>query len=156
MTDQNEHVDAEGGDFLDIAEELILLEQTDTTTSKPTDPLQILYKHHPESILDYQETVLQRLPLKATPPGLSLTLSKDNNHKTQPFLTQFEKTRILGFRTNQLAQGARPFVPVPKHITNPLDIAKLELEQQRLPFIIKRPLPDGSFEYWRLRDLLIL
>ena len=72
------------------------------------------------------------------------------------FLSQFEKTRILGFRTNQLAQGARAFVTVPPHITSTLDIAKLELEQRRLPFIVKRPMPDGSFEYWRLSDLMIL
>ncbi len=156
MTDQNDVPAFEGGDIEDTMIELDLLEQAETTTAKPTDPLQVLYKHHPEAILDYQETVIQKLPLKAIPPGLAITNAKDPNHKTQPFLTQFEKTRILGFRTNQIAQGARPFVPVPKHVTKPIDIAKLELEQQRLPFILKRPLPDGSFEYWRLRDLLIL
>jgi len=32
----------------------------------------------------------------------------------------------------------------------------MELEEKRLPFIIKRPMPDGSYEVWRLRDLLIL
>jgi len=41
-------------------------------------------------------------------------------------------------------------------VTECLDIAKLELEQRRLPFIIKRPMPDGKFEYWRLSDLMIL
>jgi len=71
-------------------------------------------------------------------------------------LTQYEKTRILGFRTNQLAQGALPYIPVPDHIRKPIEIAKMELEQRRLPFIIKRPMPDGSFEYWRLCDLMIL
>lgn len=156
MADPNDIPEFDAGNIEDTMIELDLLEQAETTTAKPTDPLQVLYKHHPEAILDYQETVIQKLPLKAIPPGLSITNAKDPNHKTQPFLTQFEKTRILGFRTNQIAQGARPFVPVPKHITKPLDIAKLELEQQRLPFILKRPLPDGSFEYWRLRDLLIL
>ena len=49
-----------------------------------------------------------------------------------------------------------PFIDVPKHITDVKDIAKLELEQKRLPFVIKRPLPNGQFEYWRLADLLIL
>jgi DNA-directed RNA polymerase I, II, and III subunit RPABC2 len=68
----------------------------------------------------------------------------------------FERTKILGTRTNQLAEGARPFVTVPEYMTNPLDIAKLELEQRRLPFIVKRPMPDGTFEYWRLSDLMIL
>jgi DNA-directed RNA polymerase I, II, and III subunit RPABC2 len=46
-------------------------------------------------------------------------------------------------------------VVVPEHVTEPLEIAKLELEQRRLPYIIKRPMPDGTFEYWRLADLMI-
>ena len=72
------------------------------------------------------------------------------------FLTQFEKTKILGFRMNQLSQGARPFITVPAHVSDVREIARMELEQKRLPIIIKRPMPDGTFEYWRLQDLLQL
>lgn len=117
------------------------------TVPKKQDPLSVLYKHHPECILDYVESINQKLPLVG---------ADDKNHKSQPFLTQYERTRILGFRTNQLAQGARAFITVPPHITSTLEIAKLELEQRRLPFIVKRPMPDGSFEYWRLSDLLMI
>ena len=138
----------------DILQELDILEAEEKETGKGQDPLTSLYKHHPEAILDYQESVLQKLPLKTIPPDSQEAL--DANHKSQPFLTQFEKTRILGFRTNQLAQGAIPYVSVPAHIRNVLDIAKMELEQRRLPFIIKRPMPDGTFEYWRLSNLMIL
>ncbi len=139
----------------DVLHELDLLDdEKEKEGPKSQDPLSSLYKHHPEAILDYQETVIQKLRLQTVPPGSEE--SPDPNHKSQPFLTQYEKTRILGFRTNQLAQGALPYVPVPDHIRNPIDIAKMELEQRRLPFIIKRPMPDGSFEYWRLCDLMIL
>jgi DNA-directed RNA polymerase subunit K/omega len=117
------------------------------------DSLLTLYKHHPECILDYIETVASKLPIRVAP--VSEGAPVDPNHTTQPFLTQFEKTKILGFRTNQLAQGARPYVEVPAHITSTLDIAKMELDQRRLPFILKRPLPDGTFEYWRLSDLTV-
>jgi DNA-directed RNA polymerase subunit K/omega len=120
---------------------------------KQQDPLNSLYKHHPEAVLDYKESVIQRLPLTAVPPFAD---ALDANHKSQPFLTQYEKTRILGFRTNQLAQGARPLIKVPEYEKTTLEIARMELEQRRLPFIVKRPMPDGSFEYWRLSDLLIL
>jgi DNA-directed RNA polymerase subunit K/omega len=138
-----------------ILHELEYLEQeSEKGSSKQQDPLASLYKHHPECVLDYQETVIQKLPLKTIPPGS--VEGPDPNHKSMPFLTQYEKTRILGFRTNQLAQGALPYVAVPAHIRNVLDIAKMELEQRRLPFILKRPMPDGSFEYWRLCDLMIL
>jgi len=143
-----------------IGEEDILMEldyiekENERDGSKTQDPLASLYKHHPEAVLDYQETVIQKLPLKQVPPDSADI--PDPNHKSQPFLTQYEKTRILGFRTNQLAQGALPYVSVPGHIRNVLDIAKMELEQRRLPLIIKRPMPDGTFEYWRLSDLMIL
>jgi DNA-directed RNA polymerase subunit K/omega len=140
-------------DTLEQLQQAFLAEDTGSGV-KQYDPLNILYKHHPESVLDYKETVLQKLPLKSVPPFSDEML--DANHKSQPFLTQYEKTRILGFRTNQLAQGALPLVPVPDYVKTTLEIARLELEQRRLPFIVKRPMPDGSFEYWRLSDLLIL
>ena len=155
MSRLEEVLAVEGPGEEDTMLELDLLDQAEEKeAAKPQDPLSTLYKHHPEAILDYQETIIQKLPLQSIPPGSSE--SPDPNHKSQPFLTQYERTSILGFRTNQLAQGAIPFVAVPKHIRNPLDIAKMELEQRRLPFIIKRPMPDGSFEYWRLSDLMLL
>lgn len=153
MTDQETPSELNIGDTEDSLLELELLEEEEKA-SKAQDPLATLYKHHPESVLDYQETVIQKLPLLTIPPDSKI--NPDMNHKSQPFLTQYEKTRILGFRTNQLAQGALPYVEVPDHIRNVQDIAKMELEQRRLPFIIKRPMPDGTFEYWRLCDLMIL
>ena len=121
------------------------------TAGNAGDPMEVLYKFHPETILDYIEKVSPYIPIQQVPPSDG----NDPAHKTQPFLSVFEKTKILGFRTNQLAQGARPFVTVPEHVTSVLEIARLELEQRRLPFIVKRPMPDGSFEYWRLSDLAI-
>jgi DNA-directed RNA polymerase I, II, and III subunit RPABC2 len=118
----------------------------------PDDPFEILYKYHPETILDYVESVVPEVPLQNAPPDQA----KDVKHRSPPFLTVYERTKILGTRTNQLAEGAMPFVTVPEYMTQPLEIAKLELEQRRLPFIIKRPMPDGTFEYWRLSDLMIL
>jgi hypothetical protein len=35
-------------------------------------------------------------------------------------------------------------------------IALLELEQKKLPFIIKRPYPNGGVEYWNVGDLEVL
>lgn len=115
--------------------------------------LKRLYQQHPECNLDYIEQVIPKIPLQIVPPGGD---KADSNHRTYPFLTNFEKTKIIGMRANQISKGSVPFVSVPKHITDVRDIARLELEQKRLPFIIKRPLPNGTFEYWRLTDLLIL
>ena len=127
------------------------LEETDTSDVRPE--LKRLYQQHPECNLDYIEQVIPKIPLQVVPPGGD---KADANHRTYPFLTNFEKTKIIGLRANQISKGSVPFVAVPKHITDVRDIARLELEQKRLPFIIKRPLPNGQFEYWKLADLLIL
>jgi DNA-directed RNA polymerase I, II, and III subunit RPABC2 len=115
--------------------------------------LKKLYQQHPECLLDYVEQVMPRVPLHVMVPHGD---KADTNHRTYPFMTVFERTKIIGLRANQLSKGSAPFVSIPKHITDVRDIARLELEQKRLPFIIKRPLPNGTFEYWRVADLLLL
>ena len=114
------------------------------------DPLAALLKHHPECIIDYAEKISPKIPLLASPP-----LNKDPNHKSVPFLTQYERTKIIGMRANQLSQGARPYIDVPEYMTDVGEIARLELKERRLPFLVRRPMPDGSHEYWRLSDLII-
>jgi DNA-directed RNA polymerase subunit K/omega len=115
------------------------------------DPLANLKKKHPECTMDYAETVAPKIPLLASPP-----LNKDPNHRSPPFLTLYERTKIIGFRANQLSKGARPYIIKPEHVTSVSEIARLELQARRLPFIVRRPMPDGTHEYWRLSDLLIL
>ena len=80
----------------------------------------------------------------------------DPLHKTLPFLTKYEYTRILGQRAKQIEQGAQPFIKIDENIIDPYLIAKKELENKKLPFIIKRPMPCSGFEYWHLEDLEIL
>jgi DNA-directed RNA polymerase subunit K/omega len=80
----------------------------------------------------------------------------DPFHKTIPYLTKYERARILGQRAKQIESGAKPLVKVPEHIVDGHIIADLELQQKRIPFIIRRPLPGGAFEYWNLKDLEII
>ena len=83
----------------------------------------------------------------------------DPLHKTIPILTKYEKTRILGMRTKQLNDGAEPYIKLPMTPVPIIDgyvIAQRELEEKKLPFIIRRPLPNGGTEYWYLQDLEIL
>ena len=128
-------------------------ELQEEVASEVKPELKRLYQQHPECNLDYIEQVIPKIPLQFVPPGGD---KADSNHRTYPFLTNFEKTKIIGLRANQISKGSAPFIAVPKHVTDVRDIARLELEQKRLPFIIKRPLPNGLFEYWRLTDLLLL
>jgi len=116
-----------------------------------------LLKFHPEARIDTIESVSMDLILTNVPPTFTNADGQvDSKHRSSPFLTQYEKTKVLGFRTNQLSLGARPYIAVPEHVTEIREIARLELEARRLPIIIKRPMPDGTFEMWRLSDLLIL
>lgn len=77
----------------------------------------------------------------------------DHLHKTLPYLTKYEKARVLGQRAKQIETGAKPLVKVPENIIDGYIIAELELREKKIPFIIKRPIPGGAFEYWHLRDL---
>ena len=80
----------------------------------------------------------------------------DELHKTIPILTKYEKTRILGERTKQINNGSKPFVEVENDIIDGYLIACKELEEKKMPFIIRRPLPSGGSEYWHLRDLEVI
>jgi DNA-directed RNA polymerase subunit K/omega len=130
------------GDILDNFAEIVGDDQPQPQ-NLPDPSLGYLYAQHPETILEYIEEVVPKL-------------SNTSNHKSIPFLTTFERTKIIGFRSTQLSQGARPFITLPDHVTDVKEIARMELEARRLPFILKRPMPDGSFEYWRLSELMIL
>jgi len=77
----------------------------------------------------------------------------DNNHKTLPFLTKYEKTKILGQRTSQINMGAKPYITVPENIIDGSIISELELTAKKIPVIIRRPLPNNQSEYWKLQDL---
>jgi DNA-directed RNA polymerase I, II, and III subunit RPABC2 len=80
----------------------------------------------------------------------------DALHKTLPFITRYEKARILGERAKQLNSGAKSFVEVDDNVIDGYLIALKEFEEKKIPFIIKRPLPNGGCEYWKLADLEIL
>jgi len=77
----------------------------------------------------------------------------DDLHKTIPFLTKYEKTRVLGQRAKQILSGSKPYIEVNKEIIDSYIIAEMELKAKKIPFIIRRPLPNGGCEYWKLKDL---
>jgi DNA-directed RNA polymerase I, II, and III subunit RPABC2 len=61
-------------------------------------------------------------------------------------LTRFEKARIIGARSLQMALGAPPFIPLPKGITSPIALAIKEIEMKALPISIRRTLPNGEHQ----------
>jgi DNA-directed RNA polymerases I, II, and III subunit RPABC2 len=81
---------------------------------------------------------------------------EDENHTTLPIMTRYEKAKVLGLRARQLNSGADAFIEVPPNIIDGITIANMELNQKKIPFIIRRPLPNGHSEYWKVKDLEIL
>ena len=80
----------------------------------------------------------------------------DPLHKTTPIMSKYEYTNLIGIRCKQLGDGAQPLIDISKDVMDNVVIAELELRQKVLPFVIKRPLPHGACEYWRVRDLELI
>lgn len=80
----------------------------------------------------------------------------DPLHKTLPFVTTYEKSRVLGERAKQIEAGAHPFIELEENIIDSYLIALREYEAKKIPFIIQRPLPNGFSEYWKLSDLELI
>ena len=156
----------EEGDVIEEVEE----EQTEQQRAEAADVVK-LFKQHPEIWIPYEEQIQERLVIKpaddAVAPGAEILSTDmvtslrdisllDANHTTYPFLTNYEKTKCISFRASQINNGAKPYILVPTGVNDSYQIAKMELEARRLPFIVKRPMPDGTYEVWRLNDLLVL
>ena len=75
-----------------------------------------------------------------------------NEKTTRPYITKFERAKIIGVRAEQLAVGAKANIIVPEYLTDVRKIAENEFYEKKIPFIIRRKLPDGTFEYFRLTD----
>lgn len=73
---------------------------------------------------------------------------------TTKYMTKYERARVLGTRALQIAMCAPLMVELDGEI-DPLTIAMKELKARKIPFIIRRYLPDGSFEDWGLDELII-
>lgn len=81
---------------------------------------------------------------------------KDKKEKvTTRYLTKYEKARIIGSRALQISKNAPIFVEIEPGEWDPIKIAEKELVERKIPFIIRRYLPDGNFEDWRVEDLII-
>lgn len=71
-------------------------------------------------------------------------------------MSKYEKAMIIGKRAKQISQNSPLYIEISaeelKNVTA-LDLAELELEHNRIPFIIRRFMPDRTFEDWKLCEL---
>ncbi len=108
--------------------------------------------YHPEEIHKPFDEIYQLSHVTRNQQGNII----DDNHKTYPILSKYEKTRIVGLRVSQLNKGSKPFITLKNKILDNSLIAEKELQEKALPFIIMRPIPGSLSEYWKVSDLEII
>ncbi|XP_041379142.1 DNA-directed RNA polymerases I, II, and III subunit RPABC2-like [Gigantopelta aegis] len=81
---------------------------------------------------------------------------------TTPYMTKYERARVLGTRALQIRKWVKVIsdygAPVMVELegeTDPLKIAMKELKAKKVPIIIRRFLPDSSYEDWAVDELII-
>jgi len=178
-SDEDEEHDDEDGKETDI-EEGEVKESAKKIKNPAKKPVQIDLENEDDDDDNYDDSYLQKFDSELTKnyinefhpeclihnydeiSKLTVVVRDSNNiivdllHRTIPFLTKYEKARILGQRAKQIEIGSRPFVSVPENVIDSYIIAELELQQKRIPFIIRRPIPGGACEYWNLKDLEVI
>lgn len=113
----------------------------------------IITNYHPELKIHNYEEIQLLTKIKRDVNGDII----DDLHKTSPFITKYERARVLSERTVQINSGSPTFLDKSNdEIIDGYLISLEELNQKKIPFIIKRPLPNGTFEYWNLCDLELI
>ena len=99
----------------------------------------ILGEQHASQLVDYTETYTQY---------------KIGVKETKPFINKFERIKIISIRAQQLANGAKSTISIPNGVSDVSDIATLEYEAKKIPFMIRRFKADNTYEDWRLDDFV--
>lgn len=81
-----------------------------------------------------------------------------SDHRSAPIMTKYEFNALISLRTTHLSRGAIPFIKLPEDINIQSNmqlrrIALQELREGKLPYLVRRPLPNNRIEYWKIKDL---
>lgn len=104
-----------------------------------------------QNLHDERMEILIEDDLNGGQTGMKVDRSK---RITTPYMTKYERARVLGTRALQIAMCA-PLMVEPDGETDPLQIAIRELKEKKIPMIIRRYLPDGSYEDWSIDELIL-
>lgn len=78
--------------------------------------------------------------------------------QTQPHFTKYEYTHLLAVRAQQISDGSRPFVDITgikRDQWFPVNVAKREIEERKLPYLSARRMPNGTTEYWSAQEMTL-
>lgn len=76
--------------------------------------------------------------------------------QTRPYLSRFEKAKVLGLRAAQIDNGCETTIAIPSQLIDARSIAEYEFKNQVIPFLIRRYFVDGTHEDWKLSELIEL
>ena len=137
--DDNDNDDEEENEDYDY-------EASENLENLKSDSQYDIYDEEDTDVFDYNDPDTEIKTEKRIP---------DNERTTIPRLTKYERVRILGTRAKQISDGSKIFIKSNK-VKNAMDIAELELEHKVIPLKIKRPLPNGQYEIWSIKELEII
>lgn len=95
-------------------------------------------------------------PNKGYQAKLTMLVNKripNEERKTSQYMTKYERARVLGVRATQISANAPVLVDLEGE-TDPLAIALKELNQKKMPLVVRRYMPDGWYEDWTCEELL--
>ena len=78
---------------------------------------------------------------------------QNSDRSTRPVLTKYERVIVLSHRTRELDLGCKPFTDIGV-LKNTYDIALKELEERKIPYIVRRHMPNNYYEDWELNELI--
>ena len=123
-----------------------------------TDSLNTLQEDNENITLDndteLEEVLLNSEKTKILPISEEYSKYYSNTKKTSPFLTKFEKTKLIGIRAQMISNGSEPVISVPSHIIDSIEIAELEFKKKCIPLFIKRYITATEYEIWRPEDMV--
>ncbi|XP_023951398.1 DNA-directed RNA polymerases I, II, and III subunit RPABC2 [Bicyclus anynana] len=131
MADEEYDAEDGGADYDDIAEEDNNIEEAEEQEEEPGYNVQCMA------------------------PGQAVGGVEKSKRITTRYMTKYERARVLGTRALQIAMCAPVMVELEGE-TDPLQIAMKELKQRKIPIIIRRYLPDHSYEDWSIDELIII
>lgn len=150
MADDGDYDDYDGGDggMEDVLDED---EYLDEEQDPDQDDEQRTQSNQRQTQGDERMEIFNEEDLVGTQAGVQVDPSK---RITTPYMTKYERARVLGTRALQIAMCA-PLMVEPDGETDPLQIAMRELKEKKIPMIIRRYLPDGSCEDWSVDELIV-
>ena len=89
----------------------------------------LIHNYHPELVTHNNDEVESLCQVVRNEHGVIV----DPLHRTVPFLTKYERARILGERAKQLNMGAKPLVELGPEVIDGYLIALKEFEEKKNP-----------------------